>query len=105
MQRTLLAVALLAGTTVVAAAQTATPGVTQRQINQQERIDKGVASGQLNEKEAARLQKGQAKVQAKKKAAKADGVVTKAERKELQQAQDKQSARIAKQKHDAQKAK
>ena len=44
-----------------AAAQTATPRVDQRQANQERRIDQGVQSGQLNAKEAARLDKGQDK--------------------------------------------
>ncbi len=53
-----LAVAMLAGTAAMAAAQTATPGIDARQAHQQQRIDKGVASGELNAKEAARLKKG-----------------------------------------------
>lgn len=105
MTRILLAAALIAGTAAAALAQTATPGIDQRQANQQQRIDKGVASGQLNQKEAARLQKGQANVQRMEDKAKSDGVVTKGERARIHAAQDRQSARIARQKHDAQKAK
>jgi len=84
-------------------AQTATPGVDQRQINQQQRIDQGVKSGQLTPKEATRLEKGQEHVQKVEDKVKADGKVTPKERARLQQAQDVQSRQIAKQKHDRQR--
>ncbi|APV48363.1 hypothetical protein BWI17_00875 [Betaproteobacteria bacterium GR16-43] len=97
--------ALIAATLVAFAlpvlAQT-TPRVDQRQTNQESRIDKGVASGTLNDKEAARLEKGQAHVQSVEDKAKADGVVTDKEKAHLHHAQEKQSRRIYKQKHDAQ---
>jgi opacity protein-like surface antigen len=81
-----------------------TPRVDQREANQQIRIDQGVASGQLNAKETARLEAGQSKVQAKEDKAKADGVVTKKEKARLHSAQENQGKKIAKQKHDKQKA-
>ncbi len=82
----------------------ATPGLDKRQARQQARIDQGVASGQLNAREANRLQKREAKLAADEQAAKADGVVTKRERVRLHREADRDSARIAKQKHDKQKA-
>ena len=85
------------------AAQPSTPTVDQRQANQEARIQQGVQSGQLTNKEAAKLERGQAKIQAKEDKAKADGVVTPKERAKLAKAQDKQSRKIAKQKHDKQK--
>ena len=78
------------------------PHVDQREAKQQQRIDKGVASGQLTAKEAARLEKGQAKIEAREAAAKADGVVTKKERAQLRKAQNRESKKIYKQKHDKQ---
>ncbi|RLJ67564.1 hypothetical protein [Sulfurisoma sediminicola] len=94
---------LLAALAVPVLAQTATPGVDQRQANQQQRIDQGVTSGQLTTKEAARLDKGQQKVQRQEDKAKADGKVTAKEREHLQKAQDKQSEKIYKEKHDRQR--
>ena len=85
-----------------AAAQTATPRVDQRQANQERRIDQGVQSGQLNATEAARLDKGQAKVEKMEEKAKADGTVTKKEKGVLHHAQEKQGKRIYRQKHDRQ---
>jgi hypothetical protein len=82
-----------------------TPRIDQRQENQQQRIDKGVASGQLNQREAARMQKGQEHVNKMEERAMKDGKMTKAEKRRIEHAQDVQSGRIAKQKHDKQQAK
>jgi hypothetical protein len=98
----LLAATLAAAFALPAWAQTQTPGVDQRQANQDARIQQGVQSGQLTPKETAKLQKGQAKVQKKEDKAKADGVVTPKERKKLAKAQDKQSKKIYREKHDKQ---
>jgi Tfp pilus assembly protein FimT len=81
-----------------------TPRADQREANQQARIQQGVASGELNAHEAARLERGQTRVDAIENNAKADGTVTKKERAHLHRAQDHQSKRIHRQKHDAQKA-
>lgn len=81
----------------------ATPGVDKRQANQDARIQQGAKSGQLTEKEAAKLEKGQDRVEKMEDKAKADGKVTAKERARLDQAQDKQSRRIYKEKHDRQR--
>ena len=80
----------------------ATPGIDKRQAEQQKRIDQGVQSGQLTSKDAARLEKGQERVQAMEDKAKADGKVTKQERARIQHAQNVQSRHVAKEKHDRQ---
>ena len=86
-----------------AANPAATPGIDKRMANQQKRIDQGVASGQLNAKETSRLQKREAKLAADTTAAaKADGVVTAAERKKLHREAHRDSKAIYKQKHDKQ---
>jgi hypothetical protein len=87
-------------------AQTAsTPRIDQRQANQEKRIEQGVQSGELNKKEAARLEKGQAHVQKMENKAVADGKVTNKEKERIEHAQNVQSRRIAREKHDQQKAK
>ncbi len=83
---------------------TSTERIDKRQANQQKRIDEGVKSGQLTQKEAARLQKGQDRVQRMEDKAKADGKVTKKERRHIEKAQDRQSKKIAREKHDKQRA-
>ena len=82
----------------------ATPRVDQHEANQQARIDAGVASGQLNRREAARLEHQQVRIARAERRAKADGVVTPRERRALAAMQKKASADIAAQKHDGQVA-
>lgn len=101
----LVTAAVFAALALPALAQTtSTPRVDQRQKNQQQRIDQGVKSGQLNQKEAARLEKGQARIQKAEDKAVADGKVTAKERRKIERAQDQQSRRIAREKHDKQRA-
>lgn len=83
----------------------ATPGIDKRQANQQKRIDQGVKSGQLTGKEAARLEKREAKLESDKEKAQADGKVTKQERKKLHREANRDSKAIFRQKHDAQEKK
>ena len=80
----------------------ATPRVDQREANQQARIAQGAASGQLTPKETNRLEKEQAVVNRAEANAKADGTVTRHERKRLHRLQDGASKDIHHQKHDAQ---
>ncbi len=98
---------LIAVTVVVAAlaagsafANTATPRVNRREVRQQARIQRGVKSGELTRGEANRLERGQAHVDAMKDRAKADGVVTPKERARLNHAQNRQSRRIHRLKHN-----
>lgn len=98
-----IAAALFALAVLPAAAQTSTPTFDQRQANQEARIQQGVQSGALTPKEAAKLERGQDKVQAKADKARADGVVTAKERAKLAKAQNKQSRKISREKHDKQK--
>ena len=82
----------------------ATPGIDKSVVNQQKRIDQGVASGQLTAKETNRLDKREAKLKANVVAAKADGAVTPAERRKLKREAKHNSEAIYKQKHDKQTA-
>jgi hypothetical protein len=95
-------VGVLAITFSLAAAAQTTPRVDQRQANQEQRIQQGVQSGSLTQKEAAKLEKGQDHVQKMEDKAKADGKVTPKERARLQHAENVQSRSIAREKHDRQ---
>jgi Ni/Co efflux regulator RcnB len=100
----LLIPALLAATfaaTMAHADGANTPGLDQRQENQQHRIDQGVESGALNANEAARLEGQQNRVQRAEDRAKSDGVVTGKERAALHHRQDHTSRTIARKKHNA----
>ena len=84
--------------------QAETPGIDQRQANQEQRIDQGIASGQLTQREAGRLEQQQQHINTMENKAKSDGVVTKKERTRIHAAQDKASKKIYHQKHDRQKS-
>ncbi|MBI4989923.1 MAG: hypothetical protein HZC23_14000 [Rhodocyclales bacterium] len=100
--KSVFAALLVSAFALPALAQTSTPRIDQRQANQQQRIDQGAQSGALTDREAARLEKGQANVQKMEDKAAADGTVTAREKARIERAQDRQSRRIARQKHDRQ---
>ena len=75
----------------------------QRNINQERRIEQGVKSGQLTNREAGRLERGQSQVSRAEARAGANGRVSANEQQRIQKAENKQSKRIYKEKHDAQK--
>ncbi len=85
-----------------AQAQTGTPKVKERQVNQQVRIRQGVQQGDLNRVEQARLQKQQRSINRQKKVAKSDGIVTRKERASIHKRQSNASLRIYRQKNDGQ---
>jgi len=77
-----------------------TPRIDQRQTKQERRIEQGVDSGALTEREANRLEHQQMRIDHQEEAAKADGVVTPAERARLTHQQNKASRNIARKKHN-----
>lgn len=99
--RVLVIGALLLATAPVFAAQTATPRITHRQVNQERRIDQGVASGALTARETRTLDAREAKIAADKAAAKADGNVNPAERAQLRGEERRTSRAIYRKKHNA----
>ena len=86
----------------IAYAQTNTPVINERQANQEQRIDQGIESGQLNEQEANRLNRQQERINKMEGRAKSDGVMTKRERARISAAQHRASRHIAREKHDRQ---
>ena len=98
---TLIALAIGALVSGAALAQ-GTATTVQRDVNQQQRIEQGLQSGQLTTGEAAKLEKQETKVETMQKNALKDGTLTPAEKARLTKAQNATSASIAAQKHDAQ---
>src|SRR2546423_2033439 len=94
---TAIAAALFCGS---AFAQT---GTVQRDVNQQERIEQGLKSGQLTTREASRLEREESRVERDQGRAMRDGKLTPAEKARLAREQDKVSRDIYREKHDAQK--
>ena len=74
----------------------------QRDVNQQRRIQQGLRSGELTNREAARLERGQAHDSAIQARAGADGQVSAQEQRRMQKSENKQSRRIHREKHDTQ---
>ena len=72
----------------------------QRNINQQSRIEEGVKSGELTNKEVSKLQGGQARVARTEARAGADGHVGAHEQNRIQHRENVQSGRIYNKKHN-----
>ena len=74
----------------------------QRNVNQQQRIENGIRSGQLTNREAGRLARGEAHINRMESRAGADGHVGKGEQTRIQRAENRESRAIHREKHDAQ---
>lgn len=99
MLRTASALVLMTG---VAFAQAETPVTDQRQTNEEQRVDQGIASGQLNERAADRMNNQQGHLNKMEDKAKSAGIMTKKERARITAAQDRAARHIAREKHDRQ---
>ena len=83
-------------------AQAEMPVIDQRQANQDQRIDQGIASGQLNEREAKRLSRQREHLNKMEDRAMSDGEMTKRERARIGARQNRASHHIAREKRDRQ---
>lgn len=101
--KTLVALAVLASGSVLAQSNSATDTFIDRNINQQQRIEQGLQSGQLSTREAARLEKQEGKVESMEARALRDGNVSQKEANRIDHAQDQLSRNIYREKHDAQR--
>jgi hypothetical protein len=75
---------------------------TQRDVDQQKRIEQGLKSGELNTREAAGLEHGEARVDRIEQRDMRDGSLSAADKAQIQHAQNRESQAIYNQKHDAQ---
>ncbi|MBC3919238.1 hypothetical protein H8L32_17235 [Undibacterium sp. CY18W] len=74
----------------------------QRNVNQQQRVENGIKSGELTNHEVAKLEKGQARVDHKEAVAAKNGHIGEAEQRNIQHAENHQSKKIHKEKTDEQ---
>jgi hypothetical protein len=79
-----------------------TEQVQQRNVNQQQRIENGLESGQLNTREAAGLEKQQAHIEHLEAKGLKDGTLSPAEQARINAAENRASRDIHEQKHDGQ---
>ncbi len=101
MHRSRTALAYLVSLLVVPPAFAQTVGSeVQRDVNQQNRIEQGLQSGQLNTKEASQLERGEAKIDRMESNALKDGTLSQQEAAKIQRAQNQQSAKIKQLKHN-----
>jgi uncharacterized membrane protein YebE (DUF533 family) len=99
----LLTIAFALGLSMASMAQsTRTPVINKREHRQQQRIRQGVRSGSLTKREAAKLETQQAVTHAEEAAAKADGKVTRNERRHIRHRELRTSRSVYRQKHDSQ---
>jgi hypothetical protein len=73
----------------------------QRNVNQQQRIQNGVNSGALTNRETGSLERGQAHVDGKEANAAANGHVGAGEQRSIQRSENRQSGRVYRKKHNA----
>jgi hypothetical protein len=104
MKRTLFAIALVVALSPVAQAQESRAAVdTQRDANQQQRIEQGLQSGQLSTLEAGRLEREQQAIDRQQaRAMRTGGTLTAQEQARIRREQNAASRSIYRQKHDAQ---
>jgi len=96
-----MAVAVVVGVMMASPAEAAR--ADRRQATQQARIVEGVKSGELNKREAVRLEAQHVALKREKRQARADdGKLDAQERAKLERKQDRLSRRISVQKHDGQ---
>ena len=103
MRKTVLTATIFTATVLlsstIASAQS-TPGVDWREHNQNMRIYNGIQNGSLSYNETGQLLRGQARVHRMERRFKSDGTVTRRERFRLHRAQNQQSRRIWRKKHN-----
>ena len=104
MFKKLLIVGLMASATATAFGQTATPRIDKREANQEQRINQGVESGALTNRETKTLDAREGRIARNEAAAKSDGVVTRAERAKLRGEERRTSRAIHRKKHNARTA-
>src|SRR5229473_1695737 len=77
-------------------------GTIQRDVNQQQRIEQGLKSGQLTTREAAKLEREESRVERDQARAMQDGKLSPAEKARLAREQNRVSRDIYREKRDAQ---
>ena len=92
----------IAATLMCGSAFAQTAADVQRDENQQKRIEQGLQSGQLNTREAGRLEREQQAVDRMQTQDLKDGKISPKEQRRLKAAQNKASQDIYREKHDAQ---
>jgi hypothetical protein len=102
MKTTIALLAFIAFAGIIHVQAQTTPVVDQRQSNQRQRIQQGIANGELTRRETADARQNQRKVRRTERRAKADGTVTANEHAQIHHKQNKASRQLRKNKQDGQ---
>ena len=94
------AVKFIAAFVLMLVISTASNAQSGRSKIQQKRIEQGAGSGELTGREARRLERQQRHIRHEKRAARADGVVTPGERKEIRRHERRANRNIIRKKHN-----
>lgn len=94
------ALALCLGFAATAQAQS-TGSETERNVDQQQRVEQGLKSGQLTTGEARKLEQGEARIDRTEQHDLANGSLSASEKAQIQREQNRESAAIYKDKHNA----
>lgn len=94
------ALALCLGFAATAQAQS-TGSETERNVDQQQRVEQGLKSGQLTTGEARKLEQGEARIDRTEQHDLANGSLSASEKAQIQREQNRESAGIYKDKHNA----
>jgi len=100
----LFALALVGACATAAGAQSFSPRVDRREARQESRIRQGFRHGQLTQREAKRLQRGQRHVHRMEWRSGRDGRLSARERARIERIQDRQSRRINRLRHNGRMA-
>jgi hypothetical protein len=101
-RQTAIAAGLSACTIAAAAYAQNTTDVVQRDVNQQNRIEQGLKSGELTTKEAGKLEREESHIDKMESNALKDGKMTNVEKSRIERAENQASKDIYREKHDAQ---
>lgn len=101
-RRLVLAACIALGLACAVAAQAQTAGSeTERNVDQQQRIEQGLDSGQLNTKETSQLERGEQRIDRTEARDLRNGSLSPAEKAQIQREQNHESGLIYKDKHNA----
>ena len=97
----LAAIALAALTTAAAAHESFQNRIDQREARQEQRIQRGVQSGQITHREYRQLESAQGRIRSLERQARRDGHIDRYEAAQINRAQNAADRRIWREKHDA----
>ena len=95
--------ALVMGCVTLSSAQTRSPKIDKKERRQEERIRKGERSGEITPKEASKLETRENRIRNEKRVDKADGKLSRSERRQIRRDEHRADKQIYDKKHNSSK--